>query len=67
MKPKTFYILLLICSLSLFSSAKQAGSKCDKQNCCKFYEQKSGTKLSMKAPEKPSYGHSPLSLCLFSI
>ena len=67
MNPKTVYILMIICSMSLFSSARQADSKCDKQSCCKFYEQKAAKKLSTKAVEKPGYSHSPFSLCLFSI
>ncbi len=66
MKPKTIYILMIICSMSLFSAAKQAGSKCDKQKCCKFYQEKSETKPARQAVKSGSE-HSPFSLCLFSI
>jgi len=67
MKPKTFYILMIICSMSLLSAAKQGGSKCDKQKCARFYEQKAGKKLSPQGVEKAGFDHSPLSLCLFNI
>jgi len=67
MKPKTFYILMIICGMSLLSAAKQVGTKCDKQKCCRLNEQKAGKKLLPKGAEKASYGHSPLSLCLFGI
>ena len=36
MKPKTFYILAIVCSLSLLSSAKQSGQYCDKKTCCGY-------------------------------
>jgi len=67
MKPKTIYILMIICAMSLIAAAKQADSKCDKQKCCKAYEQKSTQKMLPKSAEKAGYDHSPLSLCLFSI
>ena len=67
MKPKTFYILMFIVCMSLFSAAKQAGSKCDKQKCCKLNEQKAAKKQLPKGAAKTGYDHSPLSLCLFSI
>ncbi len=67
MKPKTFYILMIICSVSLLSSAKQTGSKCDKQKCCKLNVQNADKKLLPKGAEKTGFDHSPLSLCLFSI
>ena len=67
MKPKTFYILMIICSMSLFTAAKQVGSKCDKQKCCKLNEQKTEKKQLPKGAAKTGYDHSPLSLCLFSI
>jgi len=53
--------------MSLFSAAKQAGSKCDKPKCCKLNEQKAAKKQLPKGAAKTGYDHSPLSLCLFSI
>jgi len=41
MKPKTFYILMIVCSMSLFSSAKQTGKYCDKKTCCEYNKQQS--------------------------
>jgi len=67
MKPKTIYILMIICSMSLFTAAKQAGSKCDKQNCCKLAEQRAARTLLQKGVEKAGSDHSPLSLCLFTM
>jgi len=40
MKPKTFYILMIVCGLSLFSSAKQSGKYCDNKTCCNYNKQK---------------------------
>ena len=67
MKPKTIYILMIICAMSLIAAAKQADSKCDKQKCCKAYEQKGAKKLAEKQADKTRSDHSPLSICLFSI
>ena len=67
MKPKTIYILIIICGMSLLSAAKQTGSKCDKQKSCKVTERKAAVKLLQKGVEKAGDDHSPLSLCLFSI
>jgi hypothetical protein len=67
MKPKTIYILMIICGMSLFAAAKQAGSKCDKQKSSKLSQQKACEKLVPKGADKAGYDHSPLSICLFSI
>ena len=36
MKKKTLYLLALIFSVSLFSSAKKVKSNCDKSVCCQL-------------------------------
>jgi len=69
MKQKTIYILVIVCCLSLFSSAKQAGKKeCPQKGCCQFSKQKLAEKEAQaKEKAKKSYDLSPLQLFMFSI
>lgn len=56
MKQKTFYFLSIICCMSLLSSAKQTGKKCDhlcKNNAAKCPKQ-------VQARERYGYDLSPL-------
>ena len=66
MKPKTFYLLLIVCTISLFTAARQVEKKCDKQKCCKQAELRATGKLLQTGAEKAGSDHSPLNLCLFS-
>jgi hypothetical protein len=67
MKQKTIYIIMIVCCLSLYSSAKQAG-KGECPNACKLIRQKLAEKEAQAKEEaKKSYDLSPLQLFMFSI
>jgi hypothetical protein len=58
MKQKTFYFLAIICCMSLLSSAKQSGKKCD--HICRFNQAKCAKQAQNAARERYSYDLSPL-------
>jgi hypothetical protein len=58
MKQKTFYILAIVCCMSLFSSAKQIGKKCD--HLCKYDQSKCPKQVLKETKEKAGYDLSPL-------
>ena len=62
MKQKVFYIILVICCLSTFSSAKQTGKECQMNTCCKLKKQD-----TPKEKGNTDYNFYPLNLCMFSI
>lgn len=67
MKPKTIYMLMIICSMSLLSSAKQSGKYCDK-TCTGFTKQKCTEQAKPKAAkEAASYDLPPLQLLTYGI
>ena len=67
MKRKTFYLLVLICCLSVFSSAKQSDYKCCKKISSIMNE--SGSQQSKNYERKNGVGFdlSPLQLFVFNI
>jgi hypothetical protein len=68
MKQKTIYIIVVVCCLSLFSSAKQAGKKeCPQKISCKLNKQKLEEEARAKEKAKASYDLSSLQLFMFSI
>jgi hypothetical protein len=66
MKPKTFYLLMIICSMSLLSSAKQSGKDCDK-TCSGFSKQKCPKQAQPKAAKEADYDLPPLQLLMYGI
>ncbi|MEI9807061.1 MAG: hypothetical protein WDO16_03800 [Bacteroidota bacterium] len=68
MKQKTIYIILIVCCLSLFSSAKQMGKEeCVKKSCCKINELKAARERDAKKQAEKTYDLSPLQLFMFNI
>jgi len=68
MKQKTIYIILVVCCLSLFSSAKQYGKTCVKDPCCKYSKQKAAAKeAALREQAQKAYDISPLHHFLLSI
>jgi hypothetical protein len=66
MKQKTIYIIVVVCCLSLFSSAKQAGTReCPKT--CQIKQKLAEEEARAKEEAKKSYDLSPLQLFMFSI
>ncbi|HVT86283.1 MAG TPA: hypothetical protein VHD35_13855 [Chitinophagaceae bacterium] len=66
MKRKTFYLLVMICCLSVFSSAKQANYCCKKISCLL---QGSAVKQATKPVQKNGMSSdvSPLQLIVFNL
>jgi hypothetical protein len=64
MKRKTFYIIMVICCLSLFSSAKQV---CKGSDINVSASKKEVMKQSEKSRQLPAYDLSPIKLFLFRI
>ena len=50
MKKKTFYLLALIFSISLFSSAKKLKSNCGDEICCELMRSKATNKAELNFP-----------------
>ena len=68
MKQKTIYIILVVCCLSLFSSAKQLGKNCVKNGGCKYSKQKAAVKeATLREQAQDAYDISPLHHFLLSI
>ncbi|HWC55288.1 MAG TPA: hypothetical protein VG676_17010 [Chitinophagaceae bacterium] len=67
MKRKTFYLLVVICCLSVISSAKQANYNCCKKIGCIINE--SALQQPVKAGQKSGtdYALSPLQLFVFNL
>lgn len=66
MKRKTFYLLVLVCFLSVFSSAKQTGYSCKKIGCIM---EGSALQQPVKSEQKSGMGFdlSPLQLFVFNL
>jgi hypothetical protein len=67
MKQKTFYILAIICCMSLFSSAKQSGKNCDDKICCKQNKLKVAKQVQAKPAVKTGFDLSPLQVFVFGM
>ena len=50
MKKKTFYLLALIFSISLFSSAKKLKGNCGNEICCELMKSKATNKAELNFP-----------------
>lgn len=66
MKRKTFYLLVLVCFLSVFSSAKQTGYSCKKIG---WIMEGSASQQPVKPEQKSGMGFdlSPLQLFVFNL
>lgn len=68
MKRKTIYILLVVCSLSLFSSAKQIGKGADYNLNSDTRTKKAGIPCKETRQDQPgAYGFSPMHFFLLAI
>jgi hypothetical protein len=67
MKPKTIYILMIICCMGLLSSAKQSGKDCDKTTCNGFTKQKCPKQAQPKTAKEADYDLPPLQLLMYGI
>jgi P pilus assembly chaperone PapD len=67
MKQKIFYIVVIVCCLSLFSSAKQAGKVCVKNTNCQLSKKKMENAVQDKNKGQAEFDLSPLRLFLLSI
>jgi hypothetical protein len=50
MKKKTFYLIALIFSVSLFSSAKKTKNNCDNAVCCESMRSKATNEAGLNFP-----------------
>jgi hypothetical protein len=50
MKKKTFYVIALIFSISLFSSAKKIKGNCENEICCKLMTSKATNEAELNFP-----------------
>jgi len=50
MKKKTFYVIALIFSISLFSSAKKLKGNCENEICCEQMRSKATTETELNFP-----------------
>jgi len=62
MKKKTFYILAFICTISLFSAAKQSGKDC--KTSCPLKKQQAPTPEQLEHVSKTSFELAPLAWLL---
>ncbi len=67
MKQKIFYILILICSISFFSSAKQTGKNCDKRTCCNMSKPVTTKQDRSKMAKEADFDLPPLQLLMFDL
>ena len=67
MKLKTLYILILICSMSFFSSAKQSGKNCDNRTCCNMSKPVTTKLARSKMAKEADFDLPPLQLLMFDL
>jgi hypothetical protein len=67
MKPKTIYLIMIICSMSLLSSAKKSGQDCDKKTLSGFNKQKCTKQAQPKSAREADYDLPPLQLLMYGI
>jgi hypothetical protein len=67
MKQKIFYILLIICCMSLFSSAKQSGKESIRKTCCDLSKAKCTNQIRPKAAKETDFDLPPLKLLMFDL
>jgi hypothetical protein len=67
MNRKLFYMLVIFCSISIFSSAKQNGKKCGKENVCTVDKQNNSSAKTIKENAKSDFNVSPTQLLIMGI
>ncbi|MDP4262381.1 MAG: hypothetical protein Q8941_07600 [Bacteroidota bacterium] len=68
MKQKTFYILIIICSIGLFSSARPNGKECDREACSRYNHSSACAKPCLsKTVKEADMELPPMRLLLFDL
>jgi hypothetical protein len=66
MKRKIFFILIIFCSLNIFSTAGKDGGKCCKYSLCPANNESMKQNSSIK-PDRVLFDLSPIQVLMFSI